>query len=348
MTATTGRDGAQYVIGGDGELRVRLHAGELRLRGVDGDTVRVRDLEGRDLGERLVMDEAEGRLSIRPRERTLLDLGWATALAGLGRGIELAIDVPAGAAISVDTASADVEAVGTRGPQRYRTASGEVTLTDVSGDITADAVSGDVSIGVAGDATITGRTVSGEVELRGGAVRSMDVVTTSGDVDIDTHLGGHGPFAIQTVSGDATVATDRGLTVTAKTVTGDITADGSRRSEGRGEHVITVADGAIPLSFRSISGDLRIAQNSAPRRRSNGAIARTTEATPVVRAATASKLDTATESDTATDTATESDTAEDAGVRNTERLAILRELEAGTIDIDAASARLAALDEAES
>jgi hypothetical protein len=323
MTTTTGADTAQYVIGGEGELRVRLHAGQLRLRAVDGDTVTVRDGEGRDLDERLIIDSTDGQLSIRPRERSLLDLGWASVFAGIGRGIELAIDVPTAARITVESASANVEAVGTRGPQRYRTASGELMLTNVSGAISADSVSGDVAIRVAGEASITGRTVSGELEIRDGRIRSLELVTTSGDVEVEAQFGGDGPFAIQTVSGNASVATDRGLTLTAKTVTGDIEATGSRRTEGRGQHFITVGDGAVPFSFRSISGDLRIAQR-APRHGSD-------TPAPLIAGAHAEATHTATGSET----------------NGGERLAILRELEAGTIDVDAAAQRLAALEEVE-
>ena len=328
MTTTTGPDTAQYVIGADGELRVRLHSGELRLRGVEGDTVRVRDIEGHDLTERLVIEAAAGRLSIRPRERFMLDFGWAAAFAGFGRGIELAIDVPASASVSIDTASADVDSTATRGPQRYRTASGEIVLADVSGDINADAVSGDIAVRVSGQASVAGRTVSGELKVRDGAVRALELVTTSGDVEVDTSLVGDGPFSVQTVSGDASIATDRGLSVTAKTVTGDISADGARRSEGRGNHLITIGDGAVPFTFRSISGDLRITRkaDSSLWQRTKATAAKATESTR----------------------ATETPAAPEPDARSTERLAILRDLEAGTIDVDVASQRLAALDEAES
>jgi hypothetical protein len=302
MTTTIGPDTFQHVIGPGGELDLRLPSGELHLRGVDGESVRVRDLDGRDVSERFTIDATADRLSIRPRERFLFDLGWA--LAGSRREVRLDVEVPAAARLSIDAASTDIVARGTRGQQHYRTASGAIDLHEVAGEIQLDAVSGDTTVRVTGEASVSGRTVSGAVRIHDGILRALRLATTSGDVTIESRLAGDGPFAVQTVSGDVTIAPSRGLTVTGRTITGDIVADGAQRREGRGEQVITVGDGATPFEFKSISGDLRIARVPGGERK-------------------------------ATD---------DRDDRTAERLVILRELEAGTIDIEAASRRLAELE----
>jgi hypothetical protein len=311
MTTTTGSDTVQHAIGPTGELSLRIPTGEVHLRAVDGDTARVRDLDGRDLEERLVVEATDGRLSIRPRDRFLLDFGWA--IGGFGRGLRLDVEVPANAQLSVDTASAEIDSRGTHGSQHYRTASGGIELLDVAGDIQIDSVSGDTSVRLAGESKITGRAVSGDVKIRDGIVRLLRYGTTSGDIEVSSTLAGEGPFAVETVSGDVSVATNRGLSVTGRTVTGDIFADGARRADGRGQHFVSVGDGKTPFTFKSVSGDLRIA--------------RLADGTAAASAAPG-----------------EERRDSDAQARGDERLAILRELEAGSIDIEAASRRLAELD----
>ena len=76
------------------------------------------------------------------------------------------MDLPRGATVVIEAGSADIEADGLAGDQRYRTASGDMTLRAVSGRIAVDVVSGDVDISATGEAAVTIKTVSGDVELR--------------------------------------------------------------------------------------------------------------------------------------------------------------------------------------
>ena len=154
-------------------------------------------------------------------------------------------------------------------------------------------------------------TVSGDVTIRGGRVRSLLLSTTSGDVELEAELAGDGPFSVQTVSGDASITSSRSLQVQAKTITGDISGERSQPSgRGRGKGLVTTGDSGTPFSFKSISGNLRVSQSGTP---------------------SASR-----------ETKPRSADGEDPAAQ---RLAVLRELEAGTIDIEAASARLAELEE---
>jgi putative adhesin len=312
MTASTSPDLLEHVIGATGELSLRVHAGELEIHAADGDAVRIRDLDGRDLHERFSIEAADGRLVIRPRDGFLVDVGLV--FGGFGRGVRLAVEAPSGARLRIDSASAEIHAKGFRGDQRYRTASGAIELDDVAGGIGVEAVSGDVAIRVAGEASLTARSVSGELTVDGGRLSSLGLSTTSGDVELRSELAGQGPFEVQTVSGDVSLASPGGLRVEAKTVTGEVSSDVAQKGEfGRGQRVFIVGDGGTPftpLSFKSISGDLHVA---------------------TVRPGAGAASERA---------------VADADERATERLAILRELEAGTIDIEAASARLSELEEA--
>lgn len=306
MTTSTSSDVFEHVIGQAGEVTLRLHAGDADIRGVDGDTVRIRDLGGHDLAERFTFDAADGRLAIRPRDRFMIDFGFS--LAGFARDTQLAVEVPRGARLSVDTASADVHGTGLLGDQRYRTASGSIELDGAAGTIGIDAVSGSVDLRVEGEVGLSGRAVSGDVTIRGGRARSLALSTTSGDVELDTELAGEGPFAVQTVSGDLSIASSRALQVQAKTITGDISGEGLQSTErARGKGFVTTGNGGTPFSFKSISGNLRVSHSGPP---------------------------------------TEGQTSPAEGDdRAAERMTILRDLEAGTIDIEAASARLARLED---
>jgi Putative adhesin len=317
MTASTSSHVLEHVIGGAGELSLRLHAGEVEIHGADGDAVRLRDLDGRDLGDRFVVDAADGRLAVRPRDGFLVEFGLV--LGGFGRSVRLAVEAPRGARLLIDTASAAIHATGFRGEQRYRTASGAVELDDVAGDIAVEAISGDVAVRVSGEATLTGRSVSGDVRVRGGRLRSVGLSTTSGDIELRSELAGSGPFGVQTVSGNASVGSYGALRVEAKTVTGEVSSDAPHRRESvHGQRIVIVGEGearVTPFSFKSISGDLHVAAL-----RGSG------------------------EPDDGPERA---DAAGDPDARAAERLAILRDLEAGTIDVDVAATRLTELEEAD-
>jgi hypothetical protein len=311
MTASTSPDVLEHGVGASGEVSLRLHAGHLEARATDRDTIRIRDLDGGDLSDRFVIDTGSGRLALRPRDGLLVDFGFA--LAGFGRGARLAVEAPRGVRLTVDTASAEIRATGFRAEQRYRTASGTIELDDVAGEINVEAVSGDIGVRVEGDAGLTGRSVSGDVTVVGGRLRSVALSTTSGDVELRSRLDGPGPFGVQTVSGDVSIASPGRLRVEGRTVTGDIstTAPHKRESSQRGQVLVLGEAGAgvIPISFKSISGDLRI---------------NTPEADTTVR--------------------TPEPTDAEPDDRGAERLAVLRELEAGTIGIEEASTRLRELE----
>lgn len=314
---TTRNDGAlvEHAIGAHGELALRLHSGRVEVSGTDGDTASIRDLEGNDIDDRFEVERAEGRLAARPRDRALFDFGLGRRRRG---SAHLAVEVPRSATVSIDTANGDIDARGLRGDQRYGTASGEITLADASGQIAVDDVSGTVRVRASGAIELSGRIVSGDLSVRGGTLRSVALASTSGDIELDTPIDGPGPFSLQTVSGDVRVSATGNLRVEARTVTGEIESELDHRARsGPGRGALVVGDGGRTLAFRSISGSLRIVGvGSAPARRDDAEAAPTAPPEP--------------------------DASEPPG--DDERLAVLRELEAGRIDVATATRRLAELD----
>jgi hypothetical protein len=324
MTTSIGPDVVEHVIGASGEFHLRLPAGEVRIQGTDGETARVRDVDRDSLEDRFEIVRGDGRLSLRVRD----SLDIPALLRGvLHRGTaDLAVELPRGAAVVVEAASTEVEARGLRGKQRYRTASGDVRLFGVAGTVTIEGVSGDIRIEGDGELTLAGRTVSGDISLRGGRLPSLSLATTSGEIAVDAAFDGPGPYGIQTISGDAVVRAHGGLRVEAKTLTGEIASRLAKAFDSRkGERDMVIGDGKRLLTFKSISGDLQIADSPIP----EPAPVRQ----PVPPAAPDPSLPPVPPAPAVPDPHADA------------RLAILRELEKGTIDVTEAGTRLAALDE---
>ena len=99
---------------------------------------------------------------------------------------------------------------------------------------------------------IKARTVSGDFTVRAGSIGELHATTTSGDLRVSGRFDGNGPFAIETVSGDGTLAPVNDVRVEAKTITGDIDSDrpsrredtawpsGPDRRRGRSDHHVPV------------------------------------------------------------------------------------------------------------
>ena len=310
----------EHEIGPRGRLVVRQASGEVSVRGVEGGQVRVEADDGDAFSERYSVSTGKDSLEIRQIEK----LGFG--IFGRGNSVDLAIEVPHGANVSIETQSGDIEASDLDGSKAFRTASGEVVLQRLSGAVEVETVSGDLEIEGPAPLDLKGRTVSGDVELRVPMLRRMDLGTTSGDMQIDAELRGDGPFAIRTISGDVQLVLRTGLRIEAETITGDLSSDlPSKRESQLGRRVIVVGRPGPTLSFRSVSGDLHVAE---PR-----------DAAPILKETTMEENEAGTTTDAA---AGETASGGDADAR---RLDILRRLERGEISVAEAGDRLGELDE---
>ena len=306
-------------IGARGRFTLRQASGEVSIRGVEGDTVRVRADDEKALREGFSIDAGKDSLEIRQAEK----LGFG--IFGRGESIEIEVEVPHGATVSIETQSGDIEASDLSGSKSFRTASGEVVLQRLSGAVEVETVSGDLEIEGPAPIELKGRTVSGDVEVRVPVLRRLDLGTTSGDMQVDAELKGDGPFAIRTISGDVQVVGRSGIRIEAETITGDLSSDlpGKRESQ-LGRRVIIVGRPGPTLSFRSVSGDLHVAEAR--------------DAAPILKETPMTETEGA--------TTTEASTAEpdQAGDADTQRMEILRQLERGEISVAQAGERLGELD----
>ncbi len=322
-------------IGRHGSVAIKLAAAEIRLTGTDTDQVVVRSLDGRPLPSRVTVETTEDALTIREREH----FGLTFAIGE--KTVQLDVELPAEADLTVDTASGDIEARDLRGEQRYRTASGDTRLDGAGGTIELNSVSGDTVIALAASADLAIRSVSGDVSVSGGEITALRIGTTSGDIRVDSPIRARTGTQIDTLSGDVSLVAEAGMRVDARTVSGDLTSDLPHRSDGRmGRRTLVVGDGSVEVAFRSVSGDLQV--HDARRRTTAPAAAPQPPAPPPPPAAPPAPA-----SPQAPSVDDAADSAATQVVPGDERLEVLRALEAGELDVATAMDRLAALDTAD-
>jgi DUF4097 and DUF4098 domain-containing protein YvlB len=226
-------------------LRLRVAAGQVE---VEADTQGRTELEVEPSNRAAV--ELLERVRIESRETsggTRIDLetpdreaAGGSALGFLGRGTPefgVRIRCPEGAALQLESRSADLDTRGRLGALAVKTASGDVEVEEVLGNAEFAGASGDVRIGrVAGSASVT--TASGDVSLGtvGGTLRANLV---SGDLNVRDAAAS---VDAKTVSGDQELACVSTGTVNLRSVSGDVSI-GIRRGA------------AVWLDVRTLSGD---------------------------------------------------------------------------------------------
>ncbi len=331
-----------HPIGPKGHVTIRLASAALRLTGTDSDHVVVRTPGGRSLPDRVTVETTEGGLTIREREGFGLTFGVGQ------KTVQLEIDLPATAEVTVDTASGEIEALNLRGEQRYRTASGDTRLRAAAGRIELNTVSGDAVLELAAAAELAIRSVSGDVAVSGGELTSLRVGTTSGDIRVDSPIRGRHGNQIDTLSGDVSLVAETGMRIEARTVSGDMTSDLPHKSEGRmGRRTLIVGDGAIEVTFRSVSGDLQVHDARRRPAAASAPIPPTAPAAPVPPAPPAPPPPAVAGTAATPSVPPSTDPATSGSSSDAERLEVLRALEAGELDVATAMDRLAALDAAD-
>ena len=249
MSPTTTRSRLEHRLGAEGLFSIRVRHGDIHLRGIDGDTMVISERHGRDLEHLFDIDLADGSAS----------LGELLGNKRHGGSPDVEIDLPRRATVVVETSSGDLEVDELTGDQRYRTASGDLRFRGVQGRLSIDVHSGDIDITTVGEADVNLKTLSGDVELRAGTLRSLNVNSTSGDLKAAGRLAGPGPFSIESVSGDVLLAPAGDLRIELHTVSGDLTSDVEGVVDhGRGRRSIAIGSDGPLLNVRSTSGDVRV------------------------------------------------------------------------------------------
>jgi Putative adhesin len=334
MKSTSTGPRLEHPIGRDGLFSLDLRHGTARLRAVDGELIRIRDVGAHDLEELFAIGLGEGSVSLR-------------SVGKHSPASDLEIELPPQTTIVLEAASGEFEVDGLVGDQRYRTASGDVTLRASGGRIAVDAVSGDVDVTATGEASVAIRTVSGDVALRGATLTALQATTTSGDLTIAGRFSGPGPFSIVTVSGDALLAPVGDLRIEMATLSGDLHSEiGGAPGVGRGRRSLSVGTGGQLVNVRSLSGDLNVVRPTQIVDSTPPAPAEAAQPEAATYAAPDLVLPAQGEAPTQTVPDVKSTTPNGALVAayDDARLRILRSLERGEIDVAEAGRRLETLE----
>ncbi|HEX3004290.1 MAG TPA: DUF4097 family beta strand repeat-containing protein [Angustibacter sp.] len=261
-------------VGGEGEpvreLRVGLVAGRVDVVAHPADAedgagarLEVTDVKGRPL--EVTWDG--GVLSVQHPKVTWDGLLESIkAMARRDDRAEISVAVPAGAKVRVSTVSADGLVAGLRQGATVRTVSGELAVDDVQGDVAARTISGRIDVrDLRG--SLSGESVSGSIVVQAAELPHLDVKTVSGELVVDLHTA-PSKVDMKSVSGDLVVRIpgDSGFRLDARSVSGQIVADGRRIGAGRpgppqGE--IRDGDESVRVSATSVSGDVTLLRKDA-------------------------------------------------------------------------------------
>jgi DUF4097 and DUF4098 domain-containing protein YvlB len=194
-----------------GSVEVSNIAGTVKVTGGDGNQVEVTGTLGKG-SERLEFT-TQGKVT---RIKVILPKNAHNV-----EDTDLAIRLPAGSSLSVNTISADISVQDLAGAQRLQSVSGNIRTVAGSEDVECKSVSGDVTVDgsgkrglvtittVSGDATalkvageVNASTVSGDLVLGLGVTERSRVRSTSGDLTMAARLAGDGKVDAETISGD--------------------------------------------------------------------------------------------------------------------------------------------------
>lgn len=252
-------------------LRIRNISGETRVKvGDEAGTIEVVarkhvTASSEDRAKRLLqnleirMEKNGDELRVEPhlyeQER-----GWVDLFRGKRFRVDFEVTVPRECGVDAQTVSGDLAVSGVTGPLEVQSVSGDVSLADVQGPLRLKSVSGDVEcrryVG-----HVDGNTVSGDVTLDAVRIRSIQLHTVSGDVDVKGVLEPAREHRFRTISGDVALGlVEPDLVVEFRTASGDLESDLPARVNrlGRKEYEVSLGDARGHAVVKTVSGDLAI------------------------------------------------------------------------------------------
>ena len=179
--------------------------------------------------------------------------GWTSSGKRFG---STSRSVPQECGIDAHTVSGQLSVSGVHGPVEAQSVSGEIELEDIVGPLRLKSVSGDVTcrryVG-----HIEGNTVSGDVDFDAVRVRSLQLHTVSGDVQLRGVMEAAREHRLRTISGDIELSlADPDLTVEFRTASGDLESEIPARVDRRNRKS-TPCRSVMPASRDREAGERR-------------------------------------------------------------------------------------------
>jgi len=190
------------------------------------------DVEGWDRPEVYVRAPGSSKVEVTsaPGHTSIRVVHSGPSLFGSG-SVDLTVSVPKGSEVDVSAVSADVKSAHVEGAQHLHTISGNIAADFGPGDLEVKTVSGDTSL-KGPDETAQARdtaevpavritSVSGDVSLQHGA-RTLEAQSVSGDLAVQ--LGAVHSVRLRTTSGDLSFSgqLEHGATLESESVSGDL------------------------------------------------------------------------------------------------------------------------------
>lgn len=235
-----------HIIGANGSFSLHNVAGDVSVRGVEGEEARVIATSSRGNKDRLPLTvrRTEGGLHIEIDQRSFQLFRGSRG----GDSVEFECEVPSGARVEINGVSSDLTIAGLGGEQTLRTVSGDIEISGKGGRISLTTVSGDVALVADQPVAANLTTTSGDVEVAAPMLTDLQLRSVSGDAEIRAGFAPGPEHTVESVSGDLTVQSLNGLTIHAKRGMDSMAAANGRQR--------VFGDGAAHLRFRSLSGDL--------------------------------------------------------------------------------------------
>ncbi|XOV89898.1 MAG: DUF4097 domain-containing protein [Pseudomonadota bacterium] len=264
----------QASVNADPVVRILNTRGDVEIVGTGENLVTVTG-ELDDLAESLIFDADQDRVLIEVK-MPKRDVNW-------GDGSDLRIRVPRASRVSFEGVSTDLEVREVQGGAQLRTVSGDIQLRDMSGRLVVNSVSGDIEIAgsegrtsvssISGDLDIKMNgveldfeTVSGDVDIEMTDITRLTGRSVSGEVDVNGRLIGKGEIDLNSVSGDIGLQLSEPVNASLRIksgIGGDIRnglTDESPRDvfPSQQELVTIVGDGSGTIRVGTVSADVRL------------------------------------------------------------------------------------------
>ncbi len=270
-------------IGRAGSVVVAVEADDVRVRGVDGTTVRL--LSPAIDHPAIEVAAGPGRYAVR-LAHPVRGRVFGFRLGSHGFGLEVGggtveLEIPRDARLEISASTGDVSVRDVTGAVAIRTVSGDISLRGGGGDLRIEAASGNLRAVAEAPISCSARTISGDVEIDAPRMERTSITTVSGDVELASAFAPGGDHLVTTTSGDVELAVEGGVTIDVRTVSGDVGRDHpDLREHTSRRDPLVIGDGAAQLAVRTLSGDIEVRAGRDRSQRVAGADSRPTGSPP--------------------------------------------------------------------